>query len=147
MSRSTMAAFARPTSASTSPVMKWTTLSVSRLSYGSPQRSTGMRFTINLRRMGGWSEGPRPDGAGSHGLATSLLESRLLLLPLNAFLEEALKSLFDLRLKSLAKRRAILERLGENGFRLGLDRLVQRSGERLFQSFFNDHVNVDRHWP
>src|SRR4051812_35876164 len=49
MSRSTMAALARPTSASTSPVTKWTTLSVSRLSYGSPQRSTGMRITVALQ--------------------------------------------------------------------------------------------------
>src|SRR6476660_7044741 len=46
MSRSTIAAFARPTSASTSPVMKWTTLSVSRLSYGSPQRRTGILITV-----------------------------------------------------------------------------------------------------
>ena len=42
MSRSTRPALARLTSASTSPVSKWTTLSISRLLYGSPQRRTGM---------------------------------------------------------------------------------------------------------
>src|SRR5262245_38922842 len=53
MSRSTSAALARLTSASTSPVSKWTTLSTSRLLYGSPQRSTGMWITIGLREWAG----------------------------------------------------------------------------------------------
>ena len=42
MSRSMRPPLARLTSASASPVSKWTTLSRSRLLYGSPQRRTGM---------------------------------------------------------------------------------------------------------
>src|SRR5262249_55662036 len=45
MSRSTSPPLARLTSARTSPVSKWTTLSISMLWYGSPQRSTGMWIT------------------------------------------------------------------------------------------------------
>src|SRR5262245_24398867 len=47
MSRSTRAPFERLTSASTSPLMKWTTLSASMLLYGSPQREIGM-CSMNL---------------------------------------------------------------------------------------------------
>ena len=42
MSRWMRPPLARPTSATASPVAKWTTLSTSRLLYGSPQRRTGM---------------------------------------------------------------------------------------------------------
>src|SRR4051794_3277380 len=42
MSRAISPALARLTSARASPVSKWTTLSRSRLLYGSPQRRTGM---------------------------------------------------------------------------------------------------------
>src|SRR4051812_18736349 len=130
MSRSTRAALARPTSASTSPVMKWTTLSVSRLSYGSPQRSTGMRITLVLPEgqcqktpavvvaTMSWNRLPLN--------ALSFLEPRLLLVPLNTFLDEALESLFDLLLQLLPEGRAVFERLRENGLRLGLNCLVQR---------------------
>src|SRR6516165_3560698 len=48
MSRSTRPALARLTSASGSPVAKWTTLSTSRLLYGSPQRRTGMWIPTSL---------------------------------------------------------------------------------------------------
>src|SRR5438874_2493210 len=47
MSRSTRAPLERLTSASTSPLMKWTTLSASMLLYGSPQREIGM-CSMNL---------------------------------------------------------------------------------------------------
>src|SRR5262245_56476259 len=47
MSRSTREPFERLTSASTSPLLKWTTLSTSMLLYGSPQREIGM-CSINL---------------------------------------------------------------------------------------------------
>src|SRR5207247_372168 len=49
ISRSTRPALARLTSASASPVMKWATLSRSRLLYGSPQREMGMWITVVLR--------------------------------------------------------------------------------------------------
>src|SRR5207247_7355262 len=47
MSRSTRAPLERLTSASTSPLMKWTTLSASMLLYGSPHREIGM-CSMNL---------------------------------------------------------------------------------------------------
>src|SRR5262245_51380319 len=83
---------------------------------------------------------------GVGGQLVSLLEPRLLLLPLNPFLEKTLKPLLDLLLELLAERRAILEGFRKNGLCLGLDCLVQSARKSLFQRLFDNHFDVDRHW-
>src|SRR5262245_3632005 len=70
MSRATSEALARLTSARTSPVSKWTTLSASRLLYGSPQRRMGMLIIgVLLRPARSASDGDAPPDAGAPGLS------------------------------------------------------------------------------
>src|SRR5262245_31345437 len=86
-----------------------------------------------------------PIGFDSALRSRSLFEAGLLLLPLDSFVDKALEALLDLLFQFLGERRAVFEGSRKERFGLGLDRLVQRSRERLLKGVLDDALDVDRH--